>query len=162
MPPVGQLRVTFFKKCGVYEDQKIWKLKISDQGFLIFPIFWKKKYFFCLGVRRPKKIGQIPQNCQKSIFVDQNQKKIKTKSCTYAFSSSEKQILVKKKIFLEFFLQIFFNFFSKKWEKVPFPPTKIFVSTLSWLNLSFWTTWLWSRVCGWEKIFRTLRDAVYH
>ena len=31
--------------------------------------------FFCLGVRRPKKIGQIPQNCQKSIFVDQNQKK---------------------------------------------------------------------------------------
>ena len=26
--------------CGV---QKIWKLKISDEGFLIFPIFWRKK-----------------------------------------------------------------------------------------------------------------------
>ena len=117
--------------------------------------------FFCLGVRRPKKIGQIPQNCQKSIFVDQNQKKkFKTKSCTYAFSSPEKQILVKKKFFLEIFSQIFFNFFSKKWKKVPFPPTKIFVSTYSRLNLSFWTTWLWFRVCGWEKIFMTLRDAV--
>ena len=89
--------------------------------------FWARKsicttfcfeIFFCLGVRRPKKIGQIPQNCQKSIFVDQNQKKkFKTKSCTYAFSSSEKQILVKKKNFLKFFFQIFFNFFSKKWEK---------------------------------------------
>ena len=27
--------------CGV---QKIWKLKISDEGFLIFPIFWKKNW----------------------------------------------------------------------------------------------------------------------
>ena len=121
--------------CGV---QKVWKLKISDEGFLIFPIFWKKKwkksgkkfskkiffllkfvfrarksicttfcfeFFFCLGVRRLQKSGQIHQNCRKSIFVDQNQKKkFKTKSSTYAFSSSEKQVLVKKKIW---------NFFSR-------------------------------------------------
>ena len=54
--------------------------------------------FFCLGVGRPQKIGQIPENCQKSFFVDQNQKKkFRTKSCTYTFSSPEKQILVKKK-----------------------------------------------------------------
>ena len=62
---------------------------------------------------------------------------------------------------MEIFSQIFFNFFSKKWKKVPFPPTKIFVSTYSRLNLSFWTTWLWFRVCGWEKIFMTLGDAVF-
>merc|ERR1711923_679963 len=71
-----------------------------------------------------------------------SEKKFKTKSCTYSFSSPEKQILVKKKNFLEIFSQIFFNFFSKKWKKVQFPPTKIFVSTYSRLNLSFWTTWL--------------------
>ena len=28
----------------VYGDQKIWKLKISDEGFLSFPIFWKKNW----------------------------------------------------------------------------------------------------------------------
>ena len=36
------------------------------------------EFFFCLGVRRHKKIGKMPQNCQTSIFVDQNQKKIQT------------------------------------------------------------------------------------
>ena len=30
--------------CG---DQKIWKLKISDEGFLIFPLFWKKNWKKC-------------------------------------------------------------------------------------------------------------------
>ena len=89
--------------------------------------FWARKsicttfcfeFFFCLGVRRPQKIGQIPQNCQKSNCCrSKSEKKFKTKSCTYAFSSSEKQILVKKNFFLKIFFQIFFNFFSKKWEK---------------------------------------------
>ena len=49
--------------------------------------------------------------------ISKSEKKLKTKSCTYAFSSSEKQILVKKKKFLEIFFQIFFKIFSKKWEK---------------------------------------------
>ena len=64
--------------------KKNWK-KISKKKFFFTKICFselEKAYvqlfvlnFFCLGVRRPKKIGQIPQNCQKSIFVDQNQKK---------------------------------------------------------------------------------------
>ena len=120
-------------------------------------LFWN---FFCLGVRKPPKIGQIPQNCQKSIFVDQNQKK-NSKQKVVHMLFLRKTNFSKKKKFFEIFFQIFFNFFFQNMGKVPFPPTKIFVSTLSWLNLSFWTTWLWSRVCGWEKIFRTLGDAVW-
>ena len=91
--------------------------------------------FFCLGVR-PQKKSQIPENCQKSIFVDQNQKKnSKPKVVHTLFLARKKKFSKKKK--LKIFLQIFFNFFSKTWEKVPFPPTKIFVSTFSRLNLSF-------------------------
>ena len=58
------------------------------------------------------------------VFQLLDKKKFKTKSCTYAFSSSEKQILVKKKFFFENFFQIFFIFFPKHGKKCHFPQRK--------------------------------------
>ena len=58
------------------------------------------------------------------VFQLLDKKKFKTKSCTYAFSSSEKQILVKKKIFWKFFSTFFSIFFQKNEKKCHFPQRK--------------------------------------
>merc|ERR1712155_169802 len=85
-------------------------------------------FFFDFFLSRSWKTSQNRPNSSKLpkiIFCrPKSEKKFKTKSCTYAFSSPEKQILVKKKKKLEIF---FSRFFPKKWEKVPFPPMKIFI-----------------------------------
>ena len=53
-------------------------------------------------------------------------KKFKTKSCTYAFSSSEKQILVKKKNFFGNFFPDFFQIFFEKMGKIKKGSGKVF------------------------------------
>ena len=70
------------------------------------------------------------------VFQLLDKKKFKTKSCTYAFSSSEKQILVKKKKIFWIFFPDFFHFFFQNMGKSAISPN------------------------GWEKIFMTLGDAV--
>merc|ERR1711952_184914 len=54
-----------------------------------------------------------------------SEKKFKTKSCTYTFSSPKKQILVKKKKIENFFLD-FFQFFFQKMGKSALSPNKNF------------------------------------